>query len=309
MKNLTKILNFESDDQLFDYLIDTLKLDGILQWDYFVNWNKVYRNVVPYEKELNLLNFLIGKEDIEKELADLILEYPKVVNAIPLLLAIRFRRKKDQQINILTDPVNFKYELFDLSVSTPNKEEANKIAMFFNRSGLGELLRDKRVKNLVDYATGVEVGLDSNGRKNRGGHQMEKLVESYIKSTCKELNLEYIKEATAKTIKGRWGIDLIVDKSSRRIDYVINKNGKLYFFEVNFYGGGGSKLKSTATEYTRMNEFWNEQGVEFIWITDGAGWISTQRPLREYFDRAEYLVNLEMLKNGIIADILNFSND
>lgn len=304
MKNLTRILNFKSDDQFFDYLIDTLKLDGILQWNYFVNWSKVYRNLGPLEKELNLLNVLVGKEDIEKELTDLILEYPKVVNAIPLLLAIRFRKKKDQKINILIDPVNFKYELFDLSLSTPNEEEAKKIAMLFNRSGLGELVRDKRVKSLVDYATGVEVGLDSNGRKNRGGHQMETLVESYIQSTCNELCIEYIKEATAKTIKRRWGIDLIVDKSSRRIDYVINNNGKLYFFEVNFYGGGGSKLKSTATEYIKMNEYWNAQGIDFIWITDGAGWISTQRPLREYFDRAEYLVNLEMLKDGIINEII-----
>lgn len=306
MKNLTRILNFKSDDQLFDYLIDTLKLDGILQWNYFVNWTKVYRNIVPFEKELNLLNVLVGKEDIEKELTDLILEYPKVVNAIPLLLAIRFRRKKDQKINILIDTENFKYELFDLSLSTPDEEEAKKIAMFFNRSGLGELVRDKRVKNLVDYATGVEVGLDSNGRKNRGGHQMEHLVEGYIQAACNELNLEYIKEATAKSIKKKWDVDLIVDKSSRRIDYVINKNGKLYFFEVNFYGGGGTKLKSTAGEYIRMNEYWNAQGVVFIWITDGAGWISTQRPLREYFDRAEYLVNLEMLKNGILNDILKF---
>lgn len=305
MKKLTRILNFESDDELFDYLIETLRLDGILQWNYFVNWNKVYNNVIPYEKELNLLNVLIGKEDVEKELTDLILEYPKVVNAIPLLLAIRFRREKDQKINILIDPENFKYELFDLSISTPNEEEAKKIAVFFNRSGLGELVRDKRVKNLVDYATGVEVGLDSNGRKNRGGHQMEILVESYIQSTCNKFNLEYLKEATAKTIKYKWGIDLTVDKSSRRIDYVINKQGKLYFFEVNFYGGGGSKLKSTATEYTRMAEYWNAQGVEFIWITDGAGWISTQRPLKEYFDKAEYLVNLEMIKNGIIYKILN----
>lgn len=304
MKNLTRMLNFKSDNQLFDYLIDTLKLDGILQWNYFVNWSKVYRNIVPLEKELNLLNVLVGKEDIEKELTDLILEYPKVVNAIPLLLAIRFRRKKDQKINILIDTENFKYELFDLSLSTPNEEEAKKIAMLFNRSGLGELVRDKRVKSLVDYATGVEVGLDSNGRKNRGGHHMEILVESYIQSTCNELCIEYIKEATAKTIKKRWGIDLIVDKSSRRIDYVINKNGKLYFFEVNFYGGGGSKLKSTATEYIKMNEYWNAQGIDFIWITDGAGWISTQRPLREYFDRAEYLVNLEMLKDGILNEII-----
>src|SRR5690554_1124117 len=212
MKKLTRILNFESDDELFDYLIETLKLDGILQWNYFVNWNKVYNKVIPYEKELNLLNVLIGKEDVEKELTDLILEYPKVVNAIPLLLAIRFRRKKDQKINILIDPENFKYELFDLSISTPNEEEAKKIAVFFNRSGLGELVSDKRVKNLVDYATGVEVGLDSNGRKNRGGHQMEILVESYIQSTCNKLNLEYLKEATANTIKYKWGIDMTVDK-------------------------------------------------------------------------------------------------
>jgi len=160
------------------------------------------------------------------------------------------------------------------------------------------------VKNLVDYSTGVEVGLDSNGIKNRGGHQMENLVECYIQQVCNDLKLPYLKEATAKSIKENWNIDLKVDKSSRRIDYVINKNGKLYFFEVNFYGGGGSKLKSTATEYVKMNEYWNEQNIEFIWITDGAGWIKTQKPLREYFDKAEYLLNLEMLKNRMLRKII-----
>ena len=171
--------------------------------------------------------------------------------------------------------------------------------------GLGDLIKDKRVKNLVDYATGVEVGLDSNGRKNRGGHQMETAVEVYIKEVCDQLNLEYLKEANAKAIKTAWNIDLVVDKSSRRIDYVINNNGKLYFFEVNFYNGGGSKLKSTATEYVNMNTYWNNQNIEFIWITDGAGWLSAILPLREYFDKAEYLLNLEMLKNGILKRLIN----
>ena len=304
MKKITKILNLKSDDELFDYLIETLKIKGITQWDYFVNWEKVYDNIIPFEKELNLLNVLIGKENIEKELTDLILEYPKVVNAIPLLLAIRFKSKSEQKINILTDPVNYQYDLFDLSATNPDEEQAKKIAIFFNKSGLGELVKDKKVKNLVDYSTGVEVGLDSNGRKNRGGHQMENRVESYIQEVCNDLNLPYLKEATAKSIKEKWNIDLEVDKSSRRIDYVINKNGKLFFFEVNFYGGGGSKLKSTATEYVKMNEYWNAQNIEFIWITDGAGWIKTQKPLREYFDKAEYLLNLEMLKNGILNKII-----
>jgi len=304
MKKITEILKLKSDDELFDYLIDSLKIKGITQWDYFVNWEKVYNNIVPFEKELNLLNVLIGKEDIEKELTNLILEYPKVINAIPLLLAIRFKNKKEQKINILTDTTNFEYDVFDLSISIPNEEQAKKIAIFFTKSGLGELVKDKKTKNLVDYSTGVEVGLDSNGRKNRGGHQMENLIEGYIQTVCNDLKLPYLKEATVKSIKENWNIDLKVDKSSRRIDYVINNNGKLYFFEVNFYGGGGSKLKSTATEYVKMNEYWNAQDIEFIWITDGAGWVNTKKPLREYFDKAEYLLNLEMLKNGIINKII-----
>jgi len=304
MKKLTKLLKLESDNALFEYFTDTLKLKGITQWDYFVNWDKVYRGITPYEKELNLLNVLIGKEDVFTELTDLILEYPKVVNAIPLLLAIRFKTKKDQEFNILIDPVDYQYDNFDLSIKEPNQEEAASIATFFIRSGLGTLVQDKKVKNLVDFATGVEVGLDSNGRKNRGGHQMEHLVARYIKEVCHELDLPYLKEANAKAIQDAWGIEIQVDKSSRRIDYVVNKKGKLFFFEVNFYNGGGSKLKSTATEYVKMNEYWNAQGIEFVWITDGAGWLSTLKPLREYFDKADYLLNLEILRENYLGKLL-----
>lgn len=304
MKKLTTLFNFNSDDDLFKYIISTLKLKGITQWDYFVNWDKVHNNIRPYEVELNILNFLIGKENIKKELTNLILQYPKVVNVIPLLLAIRFKSKSEQKINIISDLTSFEYDHFDLSVKKPNHEEAENIASFFIGSGLGDLVKDKKVKNLVDYATGVEVGLDSNGRKNRGGHQMENAVEFYINGVCKEFNLSYLKEANAAAIKRAWDIDIIVDKSSRRIDYVINNKGKLFFIEVNFYNGPGSKLKSTATEYESMNQYWNNQNIEFIWITDGAGWLKTILPLREYFDKAEYLLNLEMLKNGVLTRIM-----
>ena len=111
-------------------------------------------------------------------------------------------------------------------------------------------------------------------------------------------------QATARKIKQEWGIDVIVDKSSRIIDFAINKNGQLYFIECNFYGGGGSKLKSTATEYVEMNSYWNKQNIEFIWVTDGAGWNSALKPLREYFDKADYLVNLEMLKSDVLKKII-----
>lgn len=299
MNKLCQLLNLESDDILFQQITTSFKEKGILLWDYFVNWEKVHKNIKPIEKELNLLNVLIGKEDIEKEVYELIKEYPQVIKAFPFLIAFR-----ETQVSMLTAVTNFLYKDYDFKTRLLTNDECRDLASFFMKCGLGDLVKDKRVKNLVDYVTGVEVGLDSNGRKNRGGTMMENIVETFVKSTCDELGLQYMSQANAKKIKDKWNISIQVDKSSRNLDFAINKNGKLYFIECNFYGGGGPKLKSTATEYVKMNEYWNAQNITFLWVTDGAGWKSTLKPLREYFDKADYLLNLEMLKNGTLFKLL-----
>ena len=299
MNKLCQLLNLESDDILFTQITNSFKEKGILLWDYFVNWEKVYKNIKPIEKELNLLNVLIGKENIEQEVFELIKEYPQVIKAFPFLIAYR-----DTQVSMLTDVTEFLYKDYDFKSRQLSNEDCQDLATFFIKSGLGDLVKDKKVKNLVDYVTGVEVGLDSNGRKNRGGTMMENIVETFVKSACEELGYEYMAQANAKKIKTHWNIDIQVDKSSRNLDFAINKNGELYFIECNFYGGGGAKLKSTATEYVKMNEYWNAQNITFIWVTDGAGWKSTLKPLREYFDKADYLLNLEMLKNETIFRII-----
>lgn len=300
MNKLCQLLNLESDDILFTQITSSFKEKGILLWDYFVNWEKVHKNIKPIEKELNLLNVLIGKEDVETEVYNLIKEYPQVVKAFPFLIAFR-----DTKVSMLSDVTEFLYKDYDFKHRVITDEDCTDLTTFFMQSGLGDLVKDKRVKNLVDYVTGVEVGLDSNGRKNRGGTMMENIVETFVKSACDELGYEYMTQANAKKIKTHWNIDIQVDKSSRNLDFAINKNGKLYFIECNFYGGGGSKLKSTATEYVKMNEYWNAQNITFIWVTDGAGWKSTLKPLREYFDKADFLLNLEMLKNNYLLKILN----
>lgn len=298
MNKLCQLLKLQSEDELFKQITTTFK-DKITQWDYFVNWQKVLGNIEPFEVELNILNSLIGKDNLEEETAKLIEQYPQVIKTFPTLLAIR-----DNSVEVLIDTKNFLYRSFNFKARTLTKEDCQNLAQFIINSGLGEILKDKKIKNLVDYATGVEVGLDSNGRKNRGGTLMESLVEEFVQDNCAELGLQYMRQASAKKIKEQWGIDIVVDKSSRQIDFAINKNGQLYFIECNFYGGGGSKLKSTATEYIEMNRYWNNQNIFFIWVTDGAGWKSTQRPLREYFDKADYLLNLEMLTTGILKTII-----
>jgi type II restriction enzyme len=265
-----------------------------------VNWQKVFQNINPVEKELNLLNCLIGKKNIEEETFNLIKEYPNVIKAFPFLIASR-----EKSFDILIDVKNFISKNYDFSNTKQlTDERINDLVVFLFKSGLSDIFKNRQIKNLVDYTIGVEVGLDSNGRKNRSGTMMENIVEVFVEECCKINNADFIAQATADKIKFKWNLPVLMDKSSRIIDFAINKNDKLYLIEVNFYGGGGSKLKSTATEYCEMYDRYHHQGIEFIWVTDGAGWHSTQRPLREYFDKTDYLLNLEMLRNGVLKQII-----
>jgi len=294
-----ELFNCNNGDEVFKYFIDNLKPSNTL-WSYFVNWDKVYSNVRKLEIGLNLLNYLIGKENFDEEFLKLIKEEPKIIKILPALVVSR-----EKKFDILIDYANkqLKYENYDFTVTTPMEEDAKKYLYFVKESGLKDLIISNKVKSLVDYMIGVEAGLDSNGRKNRGGHSMEDIVEVFIKDICNKKGCKYLKEANAQKIKQEFNIDVPVDKSSRRYDYVVKTGNELVIFEVNFYGGGGSKLKSTAGEYRNLYDVLGNK-FKFIWITDGLGWKTTARPLYETFDHNDYLLSLAMLEKGILERII-----
>ncbi|MBF0319874.1 MAG: type II restriction endonuclease [Nitrospirae bacterium] len=295
-------INCNDSDDVFTYLIDTLK-DTIHGWDYFVNWNKVYKDIKDIEISLNTMNYLIGKEDIEKRLSDLLKIQPSIASVIPILIAERQSDFKIlDQYNL--ESFNAKFCSFVPKEKLTDAEIAD-IVEFTKMVGLLDFLRDKKINNLVDYVIGVEVGLDSNGRKNRGGTEMEAIVEYFIRDICKRNNYEYIKQATASNVKVKWNINMAVDKSSRRIDFALFNKRKLYLIETNFYNVGGSKLKSTAGEYKAVHDLWEKAGHGFIWITDGMGWHSTKLPLQETFSHIDYVLNLEMVSRKLLEDIIH----
>lgn len=288
----------------FNKLKNTLQ-DSIFTWDYFTDFEKVTKNVKKIEKELNLLNYLIGKENIEEEFLSLVEEYPKVRKILPILIAIR--DDKLSSTPVITDiealiPENKKHIFHDAIDENIKKE----LLIFFKESGLKDFFESKSVKNLVDYCFGVEVGFDTNARKNRTGTIMENLVFKYLTSFCQENeNLEFIEQATQKRIKEFFNYDIEIDKNSRRFDFALfdKIKNKLFLIEVNYYSGGGSKLKATAGEYQYLNNFVKSQNIDFIWITDGKGWLTALRPLEETFNHNDYVINLDMLKNGILKEI------
>jgi len=288
----------------FETLKNTLQ-DSIFTWDYFTGFEKVKVNVKKIEKELNLLNYLIGKDNIESEFLSLIEEYPKVRKILPILIAIR--DDKLFSTPIITNmetliPENKKYIFHDVMNENIKKE----LLIFFNESGLRDIFESKAVKNLVDYCFGVEVGFDTNARKNRTGDIMEKLVYKFLEEFCEENNnLQFIEQATQKRIKEFFNYDIKIDKNSRRFDFALfdRTKNKLFLMEVNYYSGGGSKLKATAGEYQYLNDFVKSQNIDFVWITDGKGWLTSLKHLEETFIHNDYVINLDMLKNGVLKEI------
>jgi type II restriction enzyme len=305
MKNVSfynENLKCKTEDEVFGFLIANLKPSNML-WSYFVNWEKVLRNTKQIELALNNLNYLIGKDDFDKEFKFLLKENPNLAKVIPALVVRDGSNKKN--FKILVDYKNKKlvYEDYDFTKEKLSDEDIAKYLIFVKETGLKDLIINKKIKNLVDYMIGVEAGLDSNGRKNRGGHAMEDIVEAFVIDLCNKKKFRYLKEANSEKIKQEFNYDVPVDRSSRRYDFVIDNGKELFIFETNFYGGGGSKLKSTAGEYRNLFDVFDGK-YKFIWITDGPGWKTTAKPLRETFNHNDYLFSLAMLERGVLEFLI-----
>lgn len=247
--------------------------------------------------ELNILNSLIGSKNIEQDFENLADKYPEVLKCIPLLLAVRAN-----EIYAIDSEGEFTYNFKKPNLSVEQYK------VFMRKTGLFDLIENHIVNNLVDYATGVETGLDSNGRKNRGGHLMENLVESFIKKAGYIKDRTYFKEMYIHQITEKWNIDLSAisnqGKTEKRFDYVIKTPNMIYGIETNFYGGGGSKLNETARSYkTLAIETDTIDGFTFAWFTDGKGWTSARHNLEETFDVMEHIYNINDMENGIITEV------
>lgn len=271
--------------------------DSIADYGYYIDFKKVHRNVDSIKVELNILNSLIGSKDIENDFVKLINKYPETLKCIPLLLAVR-----SNEIYAIDGDGDFTYNFKNPNLSV----EQYKI--FMRKTGLFDLIENHIVNNLVDYATGVETGLDSNGRKNRGGHLMENLVESFIQKSGFVKDDTYFKEMYIHQITDKWDIDLSAisnqGKTEKRFDFVVKTANMIYGIETNFYGSGGSKLNETARSYkTLALETDTIDGFTFVWFTDGKGWTSARHNLEETFDVMEHIYNIKDLENDIITEV------
>ncbi len=242
--------------------------------DFFTNFKKVSSNVSKVSMKLNQLNFLLGRDDLRAAIKMLYAENPKVFSVLDILIAVRQRDKK-QVLNENLEPV--------LLESYLNNEES--VIKFIEGTGLADVFRSREIKNLVDYVFGVEVGLDTNARKNRSGDQMANAVASYFKSVY----IPFEREINSTELPGLE----VLGKDKKRFDFVIKTASKVFLIETNFYNSGGSKLNEVARSYSDIAPKINSiSGYEFVWITDGKGWLKAKNKLEEAYSIIPRVYNL-----------------
>ena len=242
--------------------------------DFFCDFEKISANVAEVEMSLNTLNYLLGKDDLTKGVAEIWQRDPKVFEVLGILIAVRDEGRKpivDKDGNVVLLKSYF--------------ETCSKVTEFIQGTGLADIFQSRRIKNIVDYVFGIETGLDTNARKNRSGHIMENTVAKRLKDNGIVFRQEvYSSEFPELTVLGT---------DEKRFDFYIKTSSKKYLIEVNFYSGGGSKLNEVARAYTELAPKVNSvKGFEFVWITDGIGWKSARNKLEEAYNTIPSVYNL-----------------
>ena len=250
--------------------------------DFYTDFSKIRENVRSIEIKLNTLNYLIGKEDLAAAVKELWDNDKRVFNILDILIATR----KDHKKKYLDDMG--KPHLIHELLSTYEG-----VMKFLNETGVADVLRNKDIKNLVDYVFGVEAGLDTNARKNRSGDITELLLHRILSAN----NIKHRMEVYSHEFPS---LQEALGADEKRFDFEIKTKRCTYLIEVNFYNGGGSKPNEVARAYRELSPIVNNvDGFEFVWVTDGQGWNSARNKLEEAYNEIDRMYNFESLGNFI----------
>lgn len=244
-------------------------------YDFFVNQDKIFESIENLNSTIDKLNPLTKVESdvLEDEFMKTIKDYPETIPLLPKILAVRENKVPIMDIEAnTTEKIDF----------TKKSKDLEKIKTFSRKTGLLNLFLE--IDDLKSYLTGVEVGLDTNARKNRSGHSFERIVSNAIAKKIKNYpNLTY---------KAEYTIQL---ERTKRFDFVIfEEEIPKLVFECNFYSGTGSKPIEVAHSYVDLQKQIHGQDMKFIWITDGLGWKKMFKTLKEVSPEIDYILNYKM---------------
>jgi type II restriction enzyme len=298
-------LNVKDEKDVIEKFLNTL-IDTNRSYNYFVDWKKVKNNVEKHKIEFHLFDSLLKDKNFDNDLRKILSNYPNVLPLIPILLAIREQNRElkvidnfeDKDINIVT---------YDFTPRNLSQQEIDSFVDFFYKTGLKKFFLEIGTNNIYDYVLGIEVGMDTNARKNRGGTSMELLLKPLINNIVdkKKEPIEVLYQKKFKYLETNYGIKVDSSIKDRKADFIlIGENNKIINLEVNFFSGAGSKPIEIVDSYIQRQSELKKHGFEFIWITDGDGWSKQKNQLDKAFRNIDYLLNIYFVRLGLLEKIL-----
>lgn len=297
-----KYLNENQPDRIVDLFHETI-IDTNRNHKFFVNWDKVKKNVSKYQIEFNILNTLIGNKNFDIALRNLLNKYPEIIQCFPILIAVRDLRLK--VINDFLSPDSHIVE-YNFRPRNLSPKEIDKFIGFFEKTGLKDFFLNLSSRSIQDYVTGIEVGLDTNARKNRSGTAMESLLNPIINQISEKLRFKAVLyQKSFGSLEDRFGVSVSPHLRNRKADFIILKNNyKIINIEANFYSGTGSKPQEIVDSYINRQRELEENRIKFIWITDGFGWKGQKNQIRKGFELIDYVLNIFFVREGLLEGIL-----
>lgn len=289
--------NIKDMKNLVDLFMATL-VETNRTYDFFVDWGKVRRNVDALKVEIGILSSVVGTREPIAELRAVLKRYPEAAKAIPILIAIR-----DEQFKVLEDiEADSKYAEFNFGKLSYTDAEIETLIHFCNRTGITALLTS--LNTLRDYVSGVEVGLDTNARKNRSGTAMERLIYPLLESLAKEHKFNIVSQKTFSHLQQKYGLKVPPALKNRCFDIALLGERDNVNIETNFYSGGGSKPEEIVESYITRNNELQRSNWKFIWVTEGLGWRSMRNQIERAFEEIDYILNVDFVHRGLLAKIL-----
>lgn len=293
-----QVLGVASEDALvrlfFDTLVETNRTHA-----FFVDWKKVKANVDKLRVEIALQGSLVGSKNLPQDMKRLLTKYPETMKAIPILIAVR-----EKQLRILEDvEATRRYTDYHFGKRKPSTADIDRIVKFCERTGISSLLSS--IQTLHDYVLGVEVGADTNARKNRSGTAMQDLIYPLLNRLAENSKgLKVVTEKNFKYLQQHFDMKVPPGLLERKFDAVVISQDNRFNIETNFYAGGGSKPQEIVDSYINRQRELSEADWGFIWITDGAGWRTGENQMRKAFRDMDYVLNVELVRKGMLNAIL-----
>lgn len=279
-------------------------------YNFYIDWSNII-GLDCYAIELHALDSLIGrKEDFDYVFTMLLRRIPSVVKTFPFLFALSKAERDSvisgkaslQVVGTEIDSEDLQQYKFHAARSFTD-EQIQSYLVFFEQMGLKHLFQNLLERSTIDYVIGVLVGLDSNGRKNRGGKAFELACEPIIRNVCSNYGVEVITQKQFKTLEKR-GFRIDEDVANRKADFILIKGNKCLNIEVNFYSGAGSKPEEIIDSYINRQADLLKNNIWFALITDGNCWRRAINQLQKGFRHLNFLMNYKMLKNGVLDEII-----